>query len=196
MTGSLDSATPDPRVAPFREAVMQDAGKPAMLPPRPAAPASSRGNAMHACIRHRSNGRRSIGLALAILLVAGIAPGVVFAQQNVDCKLPGEVRSVGGHSMMSAGRIVQTTPDDCRQRGGEYTVPETAPVAPAAASPAAAADDGAMVSCLLPAQTRQLGEKTRYRTTRHTIHTTRSDCQTRGGTVYVAHKGHSTHKKS
>jgi len=146
---------------------------------------------MRASIRHRP-----LGLVLAGLVAASFIPGMCHAAENVECKLPGEVHSVGGHSMMSAGRIVQTTPDDCRQRGGEYTVQEQPPLPPpATTSVATMADGGTMVSCLLPAQTRQLGEKAQYRTTRHSVRTTRSDCQARGGTVYTPHKSRTTHHK-
>jgi hypothetical protein len=58
----------------------------------------------------------------------------------------------------------------------------------------AADDDGRILSCLLPAQTRQLGEKARYRTTRNTVHVTRTECQKRGGTVYTPHRK-TTHRK-
>jgi hypothetical protein len=113
--------------------------------------------------------------------------------QTVECMLPGQIHTVGGHATMGPRRPIQTTPADCRQRGGEYTVNEQASQAPAA--PVISADDGRIVACLLPRQVRQLGEKARYTTSRHTIHTTRSDCQTRGGDVVVPHAHHAAPKK-
>lgn len=143
---------------------------------------------------------RPLGLALAALFAACIVPSAVFAAdagtaQNVECMLPGQIQHMGGHTTMGPRRPVQTTPEDCAQRGGEYTAQESPPLPPPA-SPASMADDGSMVACLLPAQTRQLGEKARYRTSRKTVHTTRTDCQKRGGTVYTPHKAATTHKKS
>ncbi len=101
--------------------------------------------------------------------------------QTVECMLPGQIHSVGGHATMGPRRPVQTTPADCRQRGGEYTVPQAS--MPTPSTPAIAADSDDRVRCLLPKQLRQLGEKKQYHTTRRTIYTTRSNCQTRGGSV-------------
>ncbi|HEY2346416.1 MAG TPA: hypothetical protein VGH80_11095 [Xanthomonadaceae bacterium] len=148
---------------------------------------------MPASIRHRP-----LGLVLAALFAACMVPGSAFAAgatQNVECMLPGQIQHMGGHTTMGPRRAVQTTPEDCSQRGGEYTAQEQPPSPPPGASLAATADDGAIVSCLLPAQTRQLGEKARYRTGRHTVHTTRTDCQKRGGEVYTPHTHHGTTKK-
>lgn len=138
---------------------------------------------------------------LAAALAAGCLPQRSAAAeadtaQEVSCKLPGEIRSMGGHSMMAAGRIVQTTPADCRQRGGEYTVAETPSGTASAASPASpvSADDRRIVSCSLPPETRQLGEKARYKHYRRSIRTTRSDCENRGGKVYVPRKVKATRK--
>ncbi|HTA64106.1 MAG TPA: hypothetical protein VK753_01260 [Xanthomonadaceae bacterium] len=139
-------------------------------------------------------------LSLAILLVACVAPHSARAASadsaSVECMLPGEIHNIGGHPTMGARRSEQTTAEDCRERGGEYTVQETAPQAASPATPVAGADDGKIIACLLPRQTRQLGEKATYKTTRHTVHTTRTDCQKRGGDVYTpSHTHHATTKK-
>ncbi len=135
-------------------------------------------------------------LAAAALL--SLAPPGAYAASTaspeVACKLPGQIRSIGGHSVMGAGRIVQTSPEDCRQRGGEYTVP-TPPPAPAVAA-ASPASSGPLVSCRLPAQTRQLGEKARYRTVRRVVRITRGDCAQRGGNVVVIRKARPVRKKT
>lgn len=136
-----------------------------------------------------------LALIAATVLCAGFAPEIARAAgdgsgQIVSCKLPGEIRSVGGHPHMAAGRIVQTTSADCRQRGGEYTVAETTPPVPTApaASPSPTAAEARIVSCLLPAQTRQLGEKVRYRSGRRVERMALADCRVKGGRVYVPRK--------
>ncbi len=115
--------------------------------------------------------------------VARAATADADSGQTVECMLPGQIHSIGGHATMGPRRPIQTTAADCRQRGGEYTVDEHANQ-PQPTLMAADAND--TVRCLLPKQLRQLGEKARYRTARRTIHTTRSDCQTRGGSVIAA----------
>ena len=104
--------------------------------------------------------------------------------QTVECMLTGQIHTIDGHATMGARRPVRTTPEDCRQQGGEYTVDEHASQpSPVPHTPIAAADDGTILNCLLPKQVRQLGEKARYTTTRRPIRTTRTDCGTRGGDV-------------
>ena len=100
--------------------------------------------------------------------------------QTVACMLPGQIHTVAGHPTMGARRPIQTSPADCRQRGGEYTVEEHASQ-PTPAPHVASVDNGKSINCLLPQQVRQLGEKARYTTARRPIRTTRSDCATRGG---------------
>ncbi|MBS0212740.1 MAG: hypothetical protein JSR26_06085 [Proteobacteria bacterium] len=132
-------------------------------------------------------------LALAGWCIAPLAHAA--GSGDVECKLPAQIHTVGGHASLGAGRIVQTSPEDCRQRGGEYTVPEASSAAsPVAAAAASTADAGPQVSCLLPAQTRQLGEKDRYKTTRRSIRTSRADCLQKGGTVYTPRKRKAAHK--
>lgn len=145
---------------------------------------------------HNAFCRAFWAVALALAMTASGLPqparaADAGASQEVSCKLPGEIHSVGGHSMMGAGRIVQTSPADCRQRGGEYTLVD-APASissPASPSSPATAEDRRIVSCLLPPETRQLGEKVRYKHARHSIRTTRADCERKGGKVYVPRKG-------
>jgi hypothetical protein len=103
---------------------------------------------------------------------------------TVECMLPGEIHSVGGHPSMGARRQVQTTADDCKQRGGEYTV-ETQSATPALSSPVATTDNPT-VRCQLPRQTRQLGSSAHYSTRSRIVHTTASDCQTKKGRVLPA----------
>lgn len=125
--------------------------------------------------------------ATAMLFVPHIAQAAssdADSGQTVECMLPGQIHSMGGHATMGPRRPVQATPADCRQRGGEYVVPQAS--APMPSMPAIAADSDDRVRCLLPKQLRQLGEKKQYRTSRRTIYTTRSNCQTRGGSVIAA----------
>jgi hypothetical protein len=92
--------------------------------------------------------------------------------------LPGQIHNVGGHPTMGPRRPIQTTPSDCQQRGGEYTVPQEA-AAPALVS----ADANDKVRCQLPRQLRQLGSKKQYWAAAHTVTTTRASCQARNGKV-------------
>ena len=68
------------------------------------------------------------------MLAAGIAAGIAPAADNakegmvtrqdleiVDCLLPGQVRSLGHTTYLTARRPTRTTASDCRIRGGEYT---------------------------------------------------------------------------
>ncbi|MBS0192831.1 MAG: hypothetical protein JSR34_01115 [Proteobacteria bacterium] len=133
-------------------------------------------------------------LGLAACCIAPVARAA--SSGDVECKLPAQLHTVGGHATLGAGRIVQTSPEDCRQRGGEYTVSEASPASsPAVASAVSVADTGPLVYCLLPAQTRQLGEKDRYKTTRRSIRTARADCLQKGGKVYTPRKARATRKK-
>jgi uncharacterized caspase-like protein len=69
--------------------------------------------------------------ALAAALVCGAASlaadkakeGMVTRQdlEIVDCLLPGEVRSLGNMTYLTARRPIRTNAADCRIRGGEYT---------------------------------------------------------------------------
>jgi hypothetical protein len=93
--------------------------------------------------------------------------------------LPGQSHNVGGHPAMGPRRPIQTTPVDCQQRGGEYTVQQMPPVQ---LSPLAA-DANDTVRCQLPKPLRQLGEKKQYYAKARTITTTRASCQARGGRV-------------
>jgi hypothetical protein len=133
------------------------------------------------------------GLPLLALLIMGcMSQGVLAAAtdggsgQTVECMLPGQIHSIGGHPTMGPRHAVQTTTEDCQQRGGEYTA-STEPVA----SPAAVAGtDSTNIRCQLPRQTRQLGSKTRYSTRSRIIHTTAADCQTKQGKVLAAKATH------
>jgi hypothetical protein len=85
----------------------------------------------------------------------------------------------------------QTTAEDCRARGGEYTVDEHASQPqPVAQTPVAVADDNKLVRCLLPQQERQLGQKARYTIAQRTIRATRYDCRQRGGKEIGPTHGH------
>jgi hypothetical protein len=123
-------------------------------------------------------------IALAAPHVAQAATADADSGQTVECMLPGQIHTIAGHATMGARQPVQTTPEDCRQRGGEYTVDEHAsePVS-VPHVPVAAAADTTILNCLLPKQVRQLGEKVHYTTARRPIKTTRADCGTRGGDV-------------
>jgi hypothetical protein len=113
--------------------------------------------------------------------------------QTVECMLPGQIHNVGGHPTMGPRRPIQTTPADCQQRGGEYTVQQAA--APAQAAPLAA-DANDTVRCQLPRQLRQLGQKKQYYTSVRTVTTTRASCQARNGKVLATIPGkHGTPKK-
>jgi hypothetical protein len=129
-------------------------------------------------------------LALALLMPIAAVASAMFPQtahaDTVDCMLPGEIHNVGGHPTMGPRRPVQTTEEDCKQRGGEYTVPT--PPAPQPQTPVAKAADTVVIRCLLPRQTRQLGSSARYTTRSRIVHTTASDCQTRQGRVLSASK--------
>jgi hypothetical protein len=111
--------------------------------------------------------------------------------QNVECMLPGQIHTVGGHATMGPRHPEQTTAADCRARGGEYTVSEQ-PVAPppVAQAPARIASDNKLVRCLLPQQERQLGQKARYTIAQRTIRATRYDCRQRGGKEINATRAH------
>jgi len=117
--------------------------------------------------------------------------------QNVECMLPGQIHNVGGHATMGARHPEQTTAEDCRARGGEYTVNEQAiKPAPAPPVPIVIADDNKLVRCLLPQQERQLGQKARYTIAQRTIRATRYDCRQRGGKeLGSTHGHHATPKK-
>ncbi|MEO5595952.1 MAG: hypothetical protein ABIQ97_02265 [Lysobacteraceae bacterium] len=105
------------------------------------------------------------------------------SQSTVECMVPGEIRSIAGHSTMGPRRPVQTSAADCRQRGGEYRVEPVAPPLPAPAIAAVDPNASKPVSCLLPRHVHQLGEKVRYKTARRSIRTTTSNCLAKGGTV-------------
>ena len=134
-------------------------------------------------------------VATALLFVphpaqAATADADADSGQTVECMLPGQIHTVGGHVSLGPRRPIQATPADCRQRGGEYTVDERASQPQTVSHvPMASADDGRVIACLLPRQVRQLGEKARYTRSRRTIHTTRTDCQARGGDVIVPEIG-------
>ena len=132
---------------------------------------------------HHSS-RRSV---IAVWLPALAAASMLFAHAafagNVECMLPGEIHNVGGHPTMGPRHPVQTTEEDCKQRGGEYTVQDQSP--PPSASPMASADT-TQIRCLLPRQTRQLGSKSRYSTKSRVIHTTATDCQGKHGKVLAS----------
>ncbi len=116
--------------------------------------------------------------------------------QTVECMLPGQIHSVGGHAMMGARRPEQTTPADCRARGGEYAVDEhVSQPTPMAQTPIVIKDDNKLVRCLLPKQERQLGEKARYTIAQRTIRATRYDCRQRGGSEINATHSHRTTQK-
>jgi hypothetical protein len=78
-----------------------------------------------------SGGLPKIGLALlAAIVAASLAhaadkakEGMVTRQdlEIVDCLLPGQVRSLGHTTYLTARRPTRTTASDCRIRGGEYT---------------------------------------------------------------------------
>ena len=144
--------------------------------------------------QHRSVGGHVLLAVVAMIAFGSAAPHAVQAapydgdhEQTVECLLPGQIHSVNGQATIGARRSIQTTPSDCRERGGEYTVDEHAsqpmhvphvPVAPS--------DDNRIVHCLLPRQLRRLGEKARYVTARRPISTTRADCAVRDGDVISA----------
>lgn len=119
--------------------------------------------------------------AIATPHAALAASGNAESGSTVECMLPGQIHNIAGHATMGARRPVQTTPEDCRQRGGEYTVDEHAsqPATPSVA----ASTDTTVIRCLLPKQTRQLGSKARYSTKSRIIHTTASDCEGKQGRV-------------
>ncbi|HTD27839.1 MAG TPA: hypothetical protein VK660_00460 [Xanthomonadaceae bacterium] len=126
----------------------------------------------------------ALALALGAPHVALAAAGAADSGQTVQCMLPGQIHRIAGQATMGPRRPIQTTPEDCRQQGGEYTVNEqTNQPATSPNTPTAIADDGKILNCLLPKQVRQLGEKARYTTARRPIKTTRSDCATKGGDV-------------
>ncbi len=128
-----------------------------------------------------------VATAVAMLTIPRAAQAASSADdsgQTVECMLPGQIHTIAGHATMGARQPVQTTPADCRARGGEYTVDEHASQPqPVPHVPVASVDDARIVTCLLPRQTRQLGEKARYTTGRHSVRISRSDCQARGGDV-------------
>lgn len=133
-------------------------------------------------------------LGIACVPAAAVAAAAGDSGATVECKLPGRIMTTGGHARMAAGQIVQTTPADCRQRGGEYTVPPPAPAATAAVTPPPQAADARIIACLLPAQTRQLGEKARYRSNRRVQRMSVADCRTNGGKPYTPRRRPARHK--
>ncbi len=146
--------------------------------------------------RPQSSSRSRMLPILATLVLAACAiaaPHAALADSadpesgsTVECMLPGQIHNIAGHATMGARRPVQTTAEDCRQRGGEYTVDAhaTQPVAPTAV----AGTDTTSIRCLLPRQKRQLGSKARYATKSRIIHTTASDCQDRQGRVLASNR--------
>jgi len=137
-------------------------------------------------------------LALVVAAIAALAVphGARAADadsgQTVECMLPGQIHTVGGHATMGPRHPEQTTAANCRARGGEYTVAEQAVSAPAptAQAPVRIASDNKVVRCLLPQQERQLGQKARYTIAQRTIRATRYDCRQRGGKEIGATHGH------
>lgn len=139
---------------------------------------------------------------VAIAMTAIAVPQVAHAAdaesgQNVECMLPGQIHNVGGHATMGPRHPEQTTAEDCRARGGEYTVSQQASQPqPVAQAPTAIADNNKLVRCLLPPQERQLGQKARYTIKQRTIRATRYDCRQRGGKeIGPAHVHHAAPKK-
>ena len=124
--------------------------------------------------------RCAIAWSVAAAIAMSLAAPRAQAETNVTCMLPGQIHNVGGHPSMGPRRPIQTTPSDCQQRGGEYTVPQESP-APAPALVSADAND--KVRCQLPKQLRQLGSKKQYWTAARTVTTTRASCQARKGKV-------------
>jgi len=125
---------------------------------------------------------------LALLLLPVVAATVAIAPQaaraaTVECMLPGEIHTVGGHPTMGPRHPVQTSPEDCQQRGGEYTVAPAPTPPPPPMTPVA---DATPVRCLLPKQIRQLGSRARYQARSRVIRTTASDCQAKQGRVLVS----------
>jgi hypothetical protein len=132
---------------------------------------------------------RLLAMSLLVPILATLAatapqPARAASNATVECMLPGEIHTVGGHPTMGPRHAVQTSAEDCQQRGGEYTV-ATEPVAPPS-TPVAAATDNTPVRCLLPKQTRQLGSKARYSSKSRVIRTTASDCQSKQGRVLAS----------
>ena len=131
---------------------------------------------------------------VATILFGSVAPRAAQAapsdgnqEQTVECLLPGQIHSINGQATLGARRSVQTTPSDCRERGGEYTVDEHASQPMHVLHvPVASTEDNRIVHCLLPKQLRQLGEKVRYVAARRPISTTRADCATRNGDIMSA----------
>jgi len=70
----------------------------------------------------------------------GFSP--VQALQIVDCRLPGQVRAVGGRSYLTPRRPTQTTAQDCRARGGELLLYDRASYSAALAVWLPLAEDG------------------------------------------------------
>ncbi|MFY2763516.1 hypothetical protein [Arenimonas sp. MALMAid1274] len=84
-----------------------------------------------------------LGLAVAAAGLPGPSPAQAPAaagSAEVRCQLPPQIRRLGRNTTyLAAGRIVQTSPEDCRVRGGQAKGGAVA-AAPAAATPA----DGTM----------------------------------------------------
>jgi uncharacterized coiled-coil protein SlyX len=61
-------------------------------------------------------------VSLAVPGAASAADKIITRQdlEIVDCLLPGQVRSLGNTTYLTARRPTRTTADDCRIRGGEY----------------------------------------------------------------------------
>lgn len=142
---------------------------------------------MSLIVRPRLPGLVAVFALWLVLAPAPARSGEAASTALVACKLPGQIMTGGGHARMAAGQIVQVSAAQCRQRGGEYTVDETPPPA-ASPAPVVDAADARIVSCLLPAQTRQLGEKARYRTGRRIERMRLADCRAKGGSIYTPRK--------
>lgn len=134
---------------------------------------------------------RWLGLAGAslVLAVAASAPLTARAAGSepamVDCLLPGQIRrGPGGAPVLGPRRSARLSAQECRTRGGEYTVAVTRPVPPAA--PARSREDLQIVRCLLPTQLRQLGRKATYVKTYRPLRLPRWDCRGRGGQAVTA----------
>ena len=131
---------------------------------------------------------------VATLVFGSAAPRVVHAApcdgnpgRTVACLLPGQIHSMNGQASLGARRSIRTTPSECRERGGEYTVDERASQPMYVPHlPVASIADNRIVHCLLPRQLRQLGEKVRYVTARRPIRITRANCARYGGDVIGA----------
>ncbi len=135
----------------------------------------------------------TLSMAAAITLPQVARAADADLGQTVECMLPGQIHRIAGQTTMGARQPVQTTPADCRERGGEYTVDEHASQPMAVPHvPVVGSDDSRIVRCQLPRQTRQLGEKARYATARRTVRITESDCVARSGKILAPRRTHRT----